>query len=37
MSIPLLVVMRDGSEVDRIVGALPRGALEKRLRPALAG
>jgi thioredoxin 2 len=37
MSIPLLVVIRDGSEVDRVVGALPRGALEQRLRPALAG
>jgi thioredoxin 2 len=36
MSIPLLVVIRDGSEVDRIVGALPRAALEQRLQPALA-
>jgi thioredoxin 2 len=36
MSIPLLVVIRDGSEVDRVVGALPRAALEQRLRPALA-
>ena len=35
-SIPLLVVMRDGQEVDRIVGALPRAALEQRLAPALA-
>ncbi len=34
-SIPLLVVMREGSEVDRIVGALPRTALEQRLAPAL--
>jgi thioredoxin-like negative regulator of GroEL len=31
-SIPLLVVLRDGREVDRIVGALPREALEQRLR-----
>ena len=30
-SIPLLVVIRDGHEVDRIVGALPRAALEQRL------
>jgi thioredoxin 2 len=37
MSIPLLVVIRDGAEVDRIVGALPRAALEQRLAPALAG
>jgi thioredoxin 2 len=36
MSIPLLVVLRDGSEVDRVVGALPRAALEQRLQPVLA-
>ena len=36
MSIPLLVVMRDGAEVDRVVGALPRAALEQRLQPVLA-
>ncbi len=36
MSIPLLVVIRLGAEVDRIVGALPRAALEQRLAPALA-
>jgi thioredoxin 2 len=35
-SIPLLVVIRDGREVDRIVGALPRAALEQRLGPTLA-
>jgi thioredoxin 2 len=35
-SIPLLVVLRDGREVDRIVGALPRAALEQRLEPVLA-
>jgi thioredoxin 2 len=35
-SIPLLVVIRDGQEVDRIVGALPRAALEQRLGPTLA-
>lgn len=34
-SIPLLVVIRDGQEVDRIVGALPRAALEQRLGPVL--
>ena len=34
-SIPLLVVIRDGREVDRIVGALPRAALEHRLEPVL--
>jgi thioredoxin 2 len=35
-SIPLLVVIRDGREVDRIAGALPRAALEQRLGPVLA-
>ena len=35
-SIPLLVLIRDGQEVDRIVGALPRAALEQRLEPLLS-
>ena len=35
-SIPLLVMIRDGREVDRVVGALPRVALEQRLRAVLA-
>jgi thioredoxin 2 len=35
-SIPLLIVIRDGQEIDRVVGALPRAALEQRLRPLLA-
>jgi thioredoxin 2 len=35
-SIPLLVVIRDGKEVDRVVGALPRAALEQRLGSVLA-
>jgi thioredoxin 2 len=35
-SIPLLVVIKDGEEVDRIVGAMPRATLEQRLAPALA-
>ena len=34
-SIPLLVVLRDGREVDRVVGALPRPAHEARLAPLL--
>jgi thioredoxin 2 len=34
-SIPLLVVIRDRNEVDRIVGALPAAALEQRLAPVL--
>lgn len=35
-SIPLLVALRDGQEVDRVVGALPRAALEQRFAPLLA-
>jgi thioredoxin 2 len=35
MSIPLLIVMRDGEEIDRIVGALPPRQLEQRLAPVL--
>ncbi len=36
MSIPLLVILRDGAEVDRVVGALPVRALAARLAPHLA-
>lgn len=31
MSIPLLVVMREGREVDRVVGAVPKQQIEARL------
>ena len=31
MSIPTLLVVRDGEEVDRVVGALPEQQLEERL------
>jgi thioredoxin 2 len=33
MSIPTLVVLRDGKQVDRIVGALPKPQLSARLAP----
>jgi thioredoxin 2 len=36
-SIPLLVVLRDGEVVERIVGAQPLPALEARLAPFLSG
>ncbi len=35
MSIPTMVVMKDGDVVDRIVGAMPRPALEARITPHL--
>ena len=35
-SIPLLVALSGGREVDRIVGAVPRQVLEDRLAPLLA-
>ena len=36
MSIPTLVVMEDGQETDRIIGALPEPRLEERLASRLA-
>jgi thioredoxin 2 len=35
MSIPTLVVLRDGAVVNRIVGALPKGQLEAQITPYL--
>jgi thioredoxin 2 len=35
MSIPLLVVLREGQEVDRIVGAPPPAELERRIKAVL--
>jgi thioredoxin 2 len=35
MGIPLLVVLRDAVEVDRIEGVLPQDQLERRLAPML--
>jgi thioredoxin-like negative regulator of GroEL len=31
MSIPLLAIMQDGREVDRVVGAAPKNQIEQRL------
>lgn len=31
MSIPLLVIMRDNHEVDRMVGAVPKAQIEQHL------
>jgi thioredoxin-like negative regulator of GroEL len=36
MSIPTMIVMKDGREIDRIVGAAPKPALEARIRPQVA-
>jgi thioredoxin 2 len=35
MSIPLLVLMRDGREIDRIVGVPPPAELERRVQQVL--
>ena len=35
-SIPTMIVMKDGREIDRIVGAAPKPALEARIRPHVA-
>lgn len=35
MSIPTIVVLRDGSVVNRIVGALPKPQLEAQIKPHL--
>jgi len=35
MSIPTLLIMKDGSEVDRIIGAVPRNVIEAKLEKLL--
>jgi thioredoxin 1 len=32
MSIPTLLIMKNGKEIDRIIGALPKHSIEERLR-----
>jgi thioredoxin 2 len=34
-SIPLLLMLRDGNEIDRLVGAVPRARLRAWLEPRL--
>lgn len=36
MSIPTLIVFKDGQEVKRVVGAYPKKKLEAEIEPALA-
>jgi len=36
MGIPTLIIFKNGQEVDRIVGAVPKGAIAKKLDAALA-
>ncbi len=35
MSIPTLVIFKGGEEVERIIGALPRAAIEEKITPHL--
>ena len=36
MSIPTMVVMKDGREIDRIVGAMPKPPLATRVTPYIS-
>ncbi len=35
MSIPTLILFKEGKEVDRIIGAVPRSAIEEKIKPFL--
>ena len=36
LSIPTLILFKDGAEVKKVIGALPKKRLEAELEPALA-
>ena len=36
LSIPTMILFKDGEETKRIVGAMPKGRIEAELEPALA-
>jgi len=36
LSIPTLILFRDGAEAKRVIGAMPKRRLEAELEPALA-
>ncbi len=36
LSIPTLILFKDGGEAKRVVGAMPKRRLEAELEPALA-
>ena len=36
LSIPTMILFKDGEETKRIVGAMPKGRIESELEPALA-
>lgn len=35
MSIPTLILFKDGKEVERIIGAVPRSSIEEKIKPYL--
>lgn len=35
MSIPTLILFKEGKEVERIIGAVPRSAIEEKIKPFL--
>jgi thioredoxin 1 len=36
LSIPTLILFKDGAEAKRVIGAMPKRRLESELQPALA-